>query len=133
MSCHYLIAGDVEGGVKHIDMKAEKQMLQNYQTELENILTELKPYKAVLFGSYAYGKVGDDSDIDLIVVLDRDDIPRSFDERIENYSFVKKYFKFLKRKVPMDLIVYTRREWDNFVKADNSFTREVLEKGKVLI
>ena len=114
-------------------MKAEKQMLQNYQTELKNILTELKPYKAVLFGSYAYGKVGDDSDIDLIVVLDRDDVPRSFDERIENYSFVKKYFKFLKRKVPMDLIVYTRREWDNFIKADNSFTREVLEKGKVLI
>ncbi len=33
----------------------------------------------------------------------------------------------------MDLIVYTRQEWDNFIKADNSFTREVLEKGKVLI
>ena len=114
-------------------MKAEKKMLQNYLTELKNILTELNPYKAVLFGSYAHGKVSDDSDIDLIVALDRDDVPRSFDERIKNYFFVKGYFKFLKRKVPMDLIVYTRREWDNFVKADNSFTREALEKGKVLI
>ncbi|MCI5114520.1 MAG: nucleotidyltransferase domain-containing protein [Candidatus Electrothrix sp. AW2] len=114
-------------------MKSEKQMLQNYLTELKNILTELNPYKAVLFGSCAYGKVGDDSDIDLIVVLDKDDVPRNFNERIENYSLVKKYFKFLKHKVPMDLIVYTRSEWERFVQADNSFTREVLEKGKVLI
>jgi hypothetical protein len=42
-------------------MKTEKQMLPSYLTELKNILTELKPYKAVLFGSYAYGKVSDDS------------------------------------------------------------------------
>ena len=42
-------------------------MLRNYLTELKSILTELNPYKAVLFGSYAYGEVGDDSDIDLII------------------------------------------------------------------
>ncbi len=108
-------------------------MTQNYLTELENILTELNPYKAVLFGSYAYGEINNDSDIDLIVVLDKDDLPKNFDERSENYSSVKKYFRFLKGKVPMDLIVYTRREWDDFIKADNSFTREVLEKGKFLI
>jgi predicted nucleotidyltransferase len=110
-----------------------KSMLRNYLTELKNILTELNPYKAVLFGSYADGEVGDNSDIDLIVVLDKEGIPKDFDERVANYSFVKKYFTFLKRKVPMDLIVYTRQEWDNFMKADNSFTREVLKKGKVLI
>jgi len=33
----------------------------------------------------------------------------------------------------MDLIVYTRREWDDFIEADNSFTRDVLEKGKFLV
>jgi len=108
-------------------------MLQNYLTELKNILTELNPYKAILFGSYAYGEINDDSDIDLIVVLDKSDMPKNFYERIENYSLVKKYFRFLKYKVPMDLIVYTRPEWDNFIKADNSFTREILKKGKFLI
>jgi predicted nucleotidyltransferase len=104
-----------------------------YLVELRNILTELNPYKAILFGSYAHGEINDDSDMDLIVVLDKNELPKNFDERIENYSSVKKYFRYLKQKIPMDLIVYTKPEWDNFIKADNSFTREVLEKGKLLI
>ena len=107
-------------------------MLQNHIAELKNILTQIKPYKALLFGSYANGKINKDSDIDLIVVLNKKDLPRTFDERSENYSFVNKYFKSLKHKVPMDLIVYTKKEWDIFIKADNSFTGEVLEKGQFL-
>ena len=102
-------------------------------SELTNILNSLNLYKAILFGSYAYGEAGYDSDIDLIVVLNEDGMPTSFEERIKNYSSVKKHFDFLKRKIPMDLIVYTKAEWENFVKADNSFTKEVLEKGKTLI
>lgn len=43
-----------------------RNMLRNYLTELKNILTELNPYKAVLFGSYAYGEVSADNDIDKI-------------------------------------------------------------------
>lgn len=108
-------------------------MLQEYLVELKNILTELNPYKAILFGSYAEGTAQADSDIDLIVVLNKNDLPKSFAERSENYSLVKKYFKLLKAKVPIDLIVYTRRECDDFLKAENSFTREILEKGKVLV
>lgn len=108
-------------------------MLQEYLVELKNILAELNPYRAVLFGSYAEGTARVDSDIDLIVVLNKHELPKSFAERSENYSLVKRYFKLLKTKVPMDLIVYTRREWDDFLKSENSFTREILEKGKVLV
>ena len=108
-------------------------MLHNYLTELKNALAHLNPYQAVLFGSYAYGEVHEDSDIDLIVVLDKNEPPKNFDERAANYSSVKKYFRALKNKIPMDLIVYTRSEWDNFLQADNSFTREIMEKGKFLV
>jgi predicted nucleotidyltransferase len=108
-------------------------MLQEYLAELKNILAELNPYKAVLFGSYAYGEPNDDSDIDLIVVLNTNELPKSFAERSENYSLVKKYFSLLKEKVPMDLIVYTKREWEEFIKSDSSFTREILAKGKYLV
>ena len=108
-------------------------MLQQYFVELKNILSELNPYKAVLFGSCACGESNDDSDIDLIVVLNNNELPKSFAERSENYSFVKKYFSLLKDKVPMDLIVYTKSEWEEFIKADNSFTKEILEKGKILV
>jgi predicted nucleotidyltransferase len=108
-------------------------MLHEYLAELKNILADLNPYRAVLFGSYAEGTAQPDSDIDLIVVLNKNDLPKNFAERSENYSLVKKYFKLLKAKVPMDLIVYTRREWDDFLKAENSFTREILEKGRILV
>jgi len=107
--------------------------MPNYLTELKSILADLNPYKAILFGSYADGKADEDSDIDLIVVLDKDQRTRTFDERAENYSSVKECFNSLKYRVPMDIIVYTRPEWYDFVKADNSFTREILEKGKSLI
>jgi uncharacterized protein len=108
-------------------------MLQNYLNELKRILIELNPYKAILFGSYAYGKPDDDSDIDLIVVLNNDNIPKDFDERIQNYTIVKNYLRALNCKIAMDIIVYTKSEWNIFVKAENSFTKEVLERGKVLI
>ncbi|MGD9732994.1 MAG: nucleotidyltransferase domain-containing protein [Desulfamplus sp.] len=108
-------------------------MLQNYLVELNDILARLNPYKAILFGSSVYGKFNDDSDIDLIVVLNKDEMPNNFDERLKNYSWVKEFFKPLKYKVPMDIIVYTKTEWSHFIKADNSFTREVLEKGETLI
>ncbi|MBF0232524.1 MAG: nucleotidyltransferase domain-containing protein [Desulfamplus sp.] len=108
-------------------------MLHDYINELKSILAELNPYKAILFGSCAYGKKNEDSDIDLIVVMDKNEMPKNFNERMINYSSVKKHFRLLKYKVPMDLIVYTKPEWDNFIKADNSFTREILEKGEILI
>ncbi|QTA80227.1 Nucleotidyltransferase domain-containing protein [Desulfonema limicola] len=108
-------------------------MLKNYLAELKNILSQLNPYKAVLFGSSVRGEINDDSDIDLIVVLNKNQMPQNFDERIKNYSSVKNYFRSLKSKVPMDLIVYTIPEWEHFLEADNSFTRDVLEKGSFLV
>jgi len=107
--------------------------MSDYIGELKNILADLNPYKAILFGSYADGKAGEDSDIDLIVVLDKNERTMNFNERASNYSLVKDCFISLKHKVPMDIIVYTRPEWYDFVKADNSFTREISEKGKSLI
>lgn len=108
-------------------------MLQDYLNELKFILTKVNPYKAILFGSYAYGKITEDSDIDLIVVMDKNEMPKNFSERMNNYSSIKKHFMVLKKRVPMDLIVYTKPEWDKFIEADNSFTREILEKGKLLV
>ena len=107
--------------------------MSDYLGELKHILAGLNPYKAILFGSYAYGKPDEDSDIDLIVVLNKNERAQNFDERAENYSSVKNCFNALKHKIPMDIIVYTRPEWYDFLKADNSFTREILEKGKLLI
>jgi predicted nucleotidyltransferase len=41
-----------------------------------------EPYKVVLFGSYASGRPGKDSDIDLLVVTKEDFVPRSFRDKM---------------------------------------------------
>jgi uncharacterized protein len=119
--------------VKYYSEYYKDKNMSDYLAELKHILADLNPYKAILFGSYADGKADADSDIDLIVVLDKNEKTRNFDERAANYSLVKDCFISLKNKVPMDIIVYTRPEWYDFVNADNSFTREILEKGKSVI
>jgi len=63
-------------------------MSENYLDEVKEILKELNPYKAILFGSYAYGDPNDESDLDLIIVLDKDGFSKNFNEKIENYSSV---------------------------------------------
>ncbi|MFQ5628797.1 MAG: nucleotidyltransferase domain-containing protein [bacterium] len=37
---------------------------------VDKIVSELSPEKVILFGSYAYGKASEDSDIDLLVIYD---------------------------------------------------------------
>ena len=108
-------------------------MTQNYLSDLEKNVSELKPYKAILFGSCASGHAQEDSDIDLIIVLDKEDMPGSFSERMNNYSEVKRYFRSINQKIPLDLIVYTKAEWDKLLDTKNSFSREILENGRQLI
>src|SRR2546421_8055488 len=42
---------------------------------VHHIVTALHPEKIVLFGSYAYGRPLDDSDVDLLVILETRDRP----------------------------------------------------------
>jgi len=93
----------------------------------------LNPYKAILFGSYASGITHEDSDIDLIVVLNNDSLPGSFAERMQNYSSVRKYFRAINKKVALYLIVYTKAEWNKLSEINNSFYKEIQENGKQLI
>ena len=42
---------------------------------VDKIISEYKPKKIILFGSYAYGTPTEDSDIDLLIVKDTDERP----------------------------------------------------------
>ena len=108
-------------------------MYENLLHELRQNIKSLNPFKAILFGSFASGIPQIDSDIDLVVVLNQNDLPHTFNERMENYISVKKYFKSLNTKVPMDIIVYTKAEWNELLSTNNSFCQEILNKGISLL
>jgi predicted nucleotidyltransferase len=109
-------------------------MIDEY-TRKENIarLSTKKPLKVILFGSGAWGDFGKESDIDLLVVLDKEGIPRSFKEKTENFLEVSRLLRDLNKRIAIDLVVMTCTQWARFIEMDSGFSREVQEKGLLLI
>ncbi len=80
------------------------------------------PDKIILFGSYAYGKPHEESDVDLLVIM-------RTKGAIDHSIRIKMAFEPL---FSLDLIVRTPRQIQRGLKDDNWFLREIIEKGKVL-
>lgn len=103
------------------------------QNIVNSILQVEKPFKVFLFGSHAYGKLGSDSDIDLLVVLDIDIPAKNFKERSENYLRISRALRDIERKVPIDLLVYTKPEFDRFIQMGSMFSKKIIEEGIEII
>lgn len=92
---------------------------------VKTIIDQLKPYqpeKIILFGSYAYGKPSEDSDVDLVVIKKTN---QSFHERQKQARLM------LKTTTPVDLFVFTPEEFEK-AKQNNLFLQEVAKLGKVI-
>ena len=100
---------------------------------VEHISRVEKPFKVFLFGSYAYGHPDADSDLDLLVVLDKDTAPRDFRERSKNYLSISRALRHIEREIPIDLIVYTKSEFERFAQLDSQFSKKVLKEGKSIL
>jgi predicted nucleotidyltransferase len=102
------------------------------QQILAQLTEKIRLYKVILFGSYAGGTPGINSDIDLLVVTDDDFMPASFEENMRNYLKVSAALRDIRRKIPMDLIVHTKPMHKKFLQLGSMFSKEVKEKGEVL-
>ena len=92
---------------------------------IERIISELKPEKIILFGSYAYGTPTPDSDVDLLVVM------KTKAREVDRYVAVSNLL--YPRQFPVDILVKTPQEMEaEAKKKGNFFLREILKKGKVL-
>lgn len=92
----------------------------------------VNPSRIILFGSYASDNFNEESDIDILVILDSEIIPGSYDQKIKMKLEVRKSIYELSRQVPIDLIVYTNGEFEILKKQRTSFYNEIVETGKVL-
>ena len=102
---------------------------------LDQIIKRLKlanPYKIVLFGSYAKGIATPESDIDLMVILDNHHLPKNYTEQLKIRRDVKKMTLDINYQYPMDLKIYTRREFKH-LKDRGSFFIDEIEKTGVTI
>jgi len=88
------------------------------------IAHKFNPEQIILFGSYAKGTPGKDSDIDLLIIRDTD-LPghkRGSDIRMS----------LIGQKVPMDILVYTRAEFEKEKNKKYSFINSAIKTSKVL-
>ena len=108
---------------------------KDQRSYLPLIVTRLKEIgitKIILFGSLAFDEVHFDSDIDLIVVTNDDHMPNSYKEKSEVYLKISSALTDITRKVPIDLIVYTRPMYNRFNELGSLFSKEISQKGIVL-
>ena len=85
----------------------------------------LNPTTIYLFGSWAYGQAGPDSDLDILIVVPESDI--SFFQRA-----ALAYRALRHIGTPVDVQVYTQEEFSRRSDLPVSFERTVREKGRVL-
>jgi predicted nucleotidyltransferase len=87
----------------------------------------------ILFGSYAYGKPHEDSDIDLYIVTNDEFLPNSFQENMDIKLKVIKMLDKLTDKIAMDIIVHTKKMNEKFIALNSYFARTIYDKGEVLL
>lgn len=93
---------------------------------VEKLKAEYNPEKIFLFGSYAWGKPTDESDIDIFIVKDTAKNTR------ERFVEVKRIIYDPEMQVSIMPIIATPGELNERIAGRNSFIIEILEKGKLL-
>lgn len=84
---------------------------------------EFRPEKVILFGSFAAERATDDSDVDLLVIMDFDGKPWRQATQIR---------QALRPDFPLDLIVRTPAQIQDRLALGDCFIQEITEKGTIL-
>jgi uncharacterized protein len=97
-----------------------KSVIKNIAQEIAD---HFHPRQVILFGSYAYGRPTEDSDVDLLVIMETEE---------RNLPQALKISRTIAHPFPMDLIVLKPREVQTRLHGGDLVLREILAKGEVL-
>jgi len=89
------------------------------------LVTEFEPDQIILFGSHAWGTPGQNSDVDLLVI-----VPQTVERPTARAVRAHRCLRGI--PLPMDLIVRSRDEMACFARVSASLEAEILDRGKVL-
>jgi predicted nucleotidyltransferase len=100
---------------------------------ITKIITDTVPVEAIyLFGSYAKGNPNENSDVDLMVILDNNHVSKTYQERLDKKVFIRNLVLEINRKTSLDILVYSKEELNLIKKHGNYFIDEVEKTGKVI-
>jgi predicted nucleotidyltransferase len=90
----------------------------------ERIAQAMKPEKIFLFGSYAENRATDDSDVDLVVVMESDLAPHQRNVALKRL--------FPRRTFSLDAFVYTPQEFARYKDVPGTIVYNASHHGKLL-
>jgi predicted nucleotidyltransferase len=107
----------------------KKELLE----EIKSVVGQLRPLRAIVFGSFAYGIPHKDSDLDILVILNKSGISKNYSDLIKNRHELSKLLRDIRKRIPIDLLVYTKDEWEYIKNSGSSFYKNIEEHGITII
>ena len=88
------------------------------------IAAQTQPVRIILFGSRAQGNLGEDGDVDLLVI--KKQVTRRRSEIVELLRLLKPL------RIPADILLYSQDEVEDGGQVPGTVLNEALSKGKVI-
>ena len=92
---------------------------------VRRLVDEFHPEAIYLFGSYAWGNPTTDSDLDLLVI-----VSQSRQKPIQRAVRAQRSLRGV--RAPVDVLVKTRREFENYSSVKASLEAQISREGKLL-
>jgi predicted nucleotidyltransferase len=90
----------------------------------QKIVDAARPEKIILFGSFAHGQPGPDSDVDLLVIMESEQSVHARSVQISEILYPRPF--------PVDIIVRTPAEVAERIALGDGFFREIMTRGRVI-
>ncbi len=90
----------------------------------KRLIKAYKPRKIYIFGSYAWGTPDDESDLDLLIVVD------SYKREDLHSLKVKAYKLLIDLRFSKDIVIYSKDEFEKFSKDRARFCYKVKHDGQ---
>ena len=98
---------------------------ETIQEAIRRLVKAYDPLEIYLYGVYAWGNPDDDTDLNLLIVVE------SSDEKIYKRGDVA-FDALFSLKIPKNVSVFTKKEFDQSCQDTASLTYQVKTKGKMV-
>ena len=101
-----------------------RQNFSKIEAMVDRLAEQFHPVKIILFGSYARGTAKPDSDVDLLVIASTQGSRRQLAVQMD--------IALADRDIPLDLLVVSPQEFDQYRDIAGSIIYPVVREGKVM-
>ncbi|MBI4994147.1 nucleotidyltransferase domain-containing protein [Candidatus Peregrinibacteria bacterium] len=104
-----------------VDFRITEQKIKELTLKIAD---SFQPEKIILFGSFAWGKPNENSDVDLFIIKETDRSTRDVAREIDGSIFPRPF--------PLDIVVYKPKQVEQRRENNDFFIKDILTKGKIL-